>query len=64
MAMKHNPLRGYAVTEAGAGPSYEWSQGRVRIKAPISETDGRVTVVEDILKLGFVLPRRSGFGLG
>ena len=39
------------------GPDYDWTNDHVYIKTPAEMTDGRVTVVEDVLKPGFHLPR-------
>ena len=39
----------------GGGLDYDWSNDHVFIKTPLELTDGRVTVVEDILKPGFHL---------
>ena len=44
------------VVAAGAGPDYDWSQDHISVKTPMEMTDGRVTVVEDVLKPGFHLP--------
>jgi len=44
------------VVAAGRGPEYDWSHDHLFVKAPMSLTDGRVSVVEDVLKPGFHLP--------
>ena len=44
------------IVHAGQGPEYEWSQDHITVKAPMELTQGRVSVVEDILKPGFHLP--------
>lgn len=44
------------VVAAGAGPDYDWASDHIFVKTPVALTDGRVTVVEDILKPGFHLP--------
>ena len=49
--MKHH------VVPAGAGPDYDWTNDHIFVKTPADMTDGRVTVVEDVLKPGFHLPR-------
>ncbi len=48
--MKHH------VVAAGRGPDYDWSQDHISVKTPMELTDGRVSVVEDVLKPGFHLP--------
>ena len=45
------------VVPAGGGPDYDWTNDHVFVKTPSEMTDGRATVVEDILKPGFHLPR-------
>jgi quercetin dioxygenase-like cupin family protein len=42
---------------AGGGENFGWSQERVYVEAPLELSDGRVTLVEDTLKPGFVLAR-------
>ena len=44
------------VVAAGHGPDYDWSQDHISVKTPMELTDGRVSVVEDVLKPGFHLP--------
>lgn len=44
------------VVAAGLGPDYDWSQDHISVKTPMELTDGRVSVVEDVLKPGFHLP--------
>ena len=44
------------VVAAGRGPDYDWSQDHISVKTPMELTDGRVSVVEDVLKPGFHLP--------
>jgi quercetin dioxygenase-like cupin family protein len=44
------------VIEAGQGTDYDWSQDHISVKTPAALTDGRVTVVGDVLKPGFHLP--------
>lgn len=41
----------------GGGMSYDWSLDHVFVKTPDALTDGRVTLVEDTLKPGFLLSR-------
>ena len=43
------------VVPAGGGLDYDWSKDHVFVKAPMELSDGRVTVVEDVLKPGFYL---------
>ena len=43
------------VVSAGGGLDYDWSKDHVFVKTPLALTDGRVTVVEDVLKPGFYL---------
>jgi quercetin dioxygenase-like cupin family protein len=45
------------VVPTGAGPDYDWANDHVFVKSPQELTDGRTTVVVDILKPGFALPR-------
>jgi len=44
------------VVAPGHGPDYDWSQDHISVKTPMELTDGRVSVVEDVLKPGFHLP--------
>lgn len=44
------------IIEPGKGTDYDWSQDHISVKTPAALTDGRVTVVEDVLKPGFHLP--------
>ena len=44
------------VVTPGGGPDYDWSQDHISVKTPMELTDGRASVVEDILKPGFHLP--------
>lgn len=44
------------IVEPGQGTDYDWSQDHISVKTPAALTDGRVTVVEDVLKPGFHLP--------
>ena len=48
-----------SVVPAGAGVDYDWANDHLFVKAPMHLTDGRVTVVEDILKPGFDLARHQ-----
>jgi quercetin dioxygenase-like cupin family protein len=41
----------------GQGKSYDWSKDHVFVKSVWSLSDGRVTLVEDLLKPGFFLGR-------
>ena len=41
----------------GQGKSYDWAQDHIHVKATCDLSDGRVTLVEDRLKPGFVLAR-------
>jgi quercetin dioxygenase-like cupin family protein len=45
------------IVPAGKGPDYDWSNDHVYVKAALELTEGRVTVVEDMLKPGFDLAR-------
>jgi mannose-6-phosphate isomerase-like protein (cupin superfamily) len=46
-----------SVVPAGGGTDHDWAKDHVFVKTPFESTDGRVTVVEDILKPGFNLAR-------
>lgn len=48
---------GQLIVPAGAGEDFDWSADHIYVKTPHSLTDGRATVVEDILKPGFHLAR-------
>jgi quercetin dioxygenase-like cupin family protein len=48
-------MAGQLVVPAGGGLDYDWSKDHVFVKAPMALSDGRVTVVEDVLKPGFYL---------
>ncbi len=41
----------------GQGKSYDWSKDHVVVKSTLDLSDGRLTLVEDRLKPGFVLAR-------
>ena len=41
----------------GQGQSYDWGTDQVFVKVTAGQTGGRLTLVEDHLKPGFVLPR-------
>ena len=41
----------------GGGRSFEWANDRISVKTSSDVTGGRVSVVEDMLKPGFHLPR-------
>lgn len=41
----------------GQGKSYDWSSDQVRVKSTLELSDGRLTLVEDLLKPGFFLAR-------
>lgn len=45
------------MVRAGDGRDYDWTNDHIFIKTPAEMTDGRVTLVEDILKPGFHLAR-------
>lgn len=45
------------IVPAGEGRDYDWAKDRVVVKSPLEESDGRVTLVEDTLKPGFLLAR-------
>ncbi len=45
------------ILAADEGTSYDWSKDHVVVKTPLELTGGRVTLVTDILKSGFHLPR-------
>lgn len=45
------------VVERGQGQDYDWSNDHIFVKTTQGLTDGRVTLVEDVLKPGFRLPR-------
>jgi quercetin dioxygenase-like cupin family protein len=47
----------YQVIPMGGGENYDWSKDHIYVKAALTLTDGRVTLVEDTLKPGFHLPR-------
>jgi quercetin dioxygenase-like cupin family protein len=49
--MKHD------VVLAGEGRNYEWAKDHVFVKSALELSDGRVTLVEDRLKPGFLLAR-------
>jgi len=49
------PMASKYLVPAGGGLDYDWANDQVFIKAPLELTDGRATVVEDILKPGFHL---------
>ena len=51
--MKHHVLR------PGEGRDYDWSNDHIYVKAESGLSDGRVTLVEDVLKPGFLLARHS-----
>jgi len=38
------------VVAPAQGPDYDWSPGHISVKTPVELTDGRVSVVEDLLK--------------
>jgi len=48
-----------STVKAGDGLNYDWANDHVFIKTPLELTNGRVTVVEDILKPGFHLARHQ-----
>ncbi len=41
----------------GQGKSYDWASDHVRVKSTLELSDGRLTLVEDLLKPGFFLAR-------
>jgi quercetin dioxygenase-like cupin family protein len=41
----------------GDGVDYDWANDHVYVKGPFEASDGRVTLVEDTLKPGFLLAR-------
>jgi quercetin dioxygenase-like cupin family protein len=45
------------IVAATEGLDYDWSNDRMTIKTPVEATDGRLTLAEDRLKPGFLLPR-------
>lgn len=45
------------IIRPGAGEEFDWAQDHVFVKAPMEASEGRVTLVEDTLKPGFVLAR-------
>ncbi len=45
------------VIVAGGGPSYDWANDHICVKTTSDHAEGRVTVVEDRLKPGFLLAR-------
>jgi len=51
--VKHHILR------PGEGRDYDWSNDHIYVKAASGLSDGRVTLVEDVLKPGFLLARHS-----
>ena len=42
------------IIPAGEGDDFDWAQDHVFVKAPLEVSHGRVTLVEDTLKQGFV----------
>ena len=44
------------IIPAGGGDNYDWANDHVYVKAPLEVSDGRVTLVKDTLKPGFLLP--------
>lgn len=47
----------HRIIPAGEGDDYDWAQDHVVVKSPLEVSDGRVTLVEDTLKPGFLLAR-------
>ena len=47
----------HTVVRPGEGKSYDWSKDHVYVKSTFDLSDGRVTLVEDTLKPGFLLAR-------
>ncbi len=47
----------HIVIPPGSGQDYPWSLDHVFVKVPDAVTEGRVTLVEDTLKPGFLLSR-------
>ncbi len=45
------------IVAATEGLDYDWSNDHMTIKTPVEATDGRLTLAEDRLKPGFLLPR-------
>ncbi len=45
------------IIPAGGGVEYDWTNDHVVVKVAAADTEGRVTLVEDLLKPGFDLPR-------
>lgn len=45
------------IVEPGQGPDYDWAKDHIFVKSALDWTNGRVTVVEDMLKSGFYLAR-------
>ncbi len=45
------------IVEPGQGQDYDWAKDHIFVKSALDWTDGRVTVVEDMLKSGFYLAR-------
>ncbi|MGH8551941.1 MAG: cupin domain-containing protein [Methylococcales bacterium] len=43
------------VIESGGGVTYDWENDRISVKTTHDQADGRVTLVEDMLKPGFHL---------
>jgi quercetin dioxygenase-like cupin family protein len=43
------------IVAPGEGRDYDWANDHIFVKVPAKLTDGRVTVVEDVLKRGFHL---------
>ncbi|MEZ5094853.1 MAG: cupin domain-containing protein [Nocardioides sp.] len=48
---------GHHVCRAAEGTAYDWSNDSVRILSAARCSEGALTLVEDTLKAGFVLPR-------
>lgn len=46
-----------SIVRPGEGIHYDWSKDHVVVKSAMALSDGRLTLVEDRLKPGFLLPR-------
>lgn len=51
------PPRRHELVLPGQGKSYDWTQDHIQVKVTCDLSDGRMTLVEDRLKPGFVLAR-------
>lgn len=47
----------YSIVPRGSGREFDWGNDHVHVTTPYEVTDGRVTVVQDELRPGFLLAR-------